>query len=691
MKQGLYAEQVRHLYRLSRAGYLGTLINASILTFALWNVVGNMALAGWFTAVLAITLGRYLLYRAYLSVPAADAAARLWANRFFSGATAMGCMWGVLGAVLFPYDSIPHQFLVIFVIGGMAMSAAVVLAPVKHVFYGFVFPALVPLIVTLFLQSDPLQILMGTLAVVFTVVILALAAEMKENVLASTRIKFENTDLIVRLQAANQQVQQANERLEGRVALQERAQEALRQASQKFQALFNASPLAMVVRDANGLIERWNPAAERMFGWSEAEVLGKKVPWYPPGREEEGDRYRNMILRSESFSDVEAVRLRKNGTPLTISFSGAPIHDEKGNAVGVMVIVADITLRKRFELRQELQTAITRLLAESHTVEEAMVNVIRTMCEKLDWTCGARWALDEQDNQLHCTEAWGTDSPAVQQFLVETRPMLSPPTLTKKAGVVRRVWDSAVPVWVTDVLEDPQFRRGSAAREAGLRTALGFPVVIGEKFYGVMEFFAPEVRLADPGLMEFTKQLGSQIGQFIARKQAEQNLQFVATHDALTSLPNRTMFSDRLSQALAQAQRYNRRLALLFVDLDGFKKVNDTLGHAAGDILLKEIAARLRSCLREGDVIGRIGGDEFVVLVEEVGELEQLALVARKILEKVKQPVVVRGQGCQVTASVGISAYPQNGKDSPTLLRNADSAMYRAKEQGKNRFEFYSV
>jgi diguanylate cyclase (GGDEF)-like protein len=151
------------------------------------------------------------------------------------------------------------------------------------------------------------------------------------------------------------------------------------------------------------------------------------------------------------------------------------------------------------------------------------------------------------------------------------------------------------------------------------------------------------------------------------------------------------MFGERLSQALAQARRYNRRLALLFVDLDGFKVVNDTFGHDAGDVLLREIAGRLRACLREGDVIGRIGGDEFVVLIEEFNDAERLALVAQKILETVARPVMVRGQECQVTSSVGISAYPQDGKDSQALLRSADSAMYRAKEQGKNRFQFYSV
>ena len=688
----IYAEQVRHLYRLSRIGYLATPINAGIMTFALWDAVHNAGLAGWFAAVIAITLGRYFLYRAYLAAPTSDLAARSWTHRFFSGATAMGCMWGILGAALFPHDSVPHQFLVIFVIGGMVMSAAVVLAPVTRVFHGFMLPALVPLIAILFMQSDTLHVLMGTLAAVFMGVVLAIAAHMKENVLASIRVKFENADLVARLQSANQQVQQSNQQLESKIGSQQRVQEALRQESQKFAALINASPLAIVVRDANGLVERWNPAAERMFGWTEAEVLGGRVPWYPLGKEEESERYRSRILRGEVFSDVEAVRLRKDGTPLNVSLSGAPIHDDKGDAVGVLVMIADITARKRFELRQELQTAVTRLLAESRTVEEALVKVIRTMCEKLGWACGARWVLGKHENVLRTAEVWGIDAPAVQEFAAESWGMRNrlEANPANETSVVRRVWRSAAPVWVSNIQDNPKSRRRAAARRAGLHTALGFPVVMHEDFYGVMEFFSPDVRPPDDELMEFARQLGSQIGQFIARKDAEQGLQFVATHDALTGLPNRTMFGDRLSQALAQAQRYRRRLALLFVDLDGFKVINDTLGHGAGDVFLREIAVRLRSGLREGDVIGRIGGDEFVVLIEEFGEIEQVAEVARKIVQTVAQPVMVQGHECRVTASVGISAYPQDGKDSQALLKCADSAMYRAKEQGKSRFQFYS-
>ncbi|HET9663591.1 MAG TPA: diguanylate cyclase [Burkholderiales bacterium] len=651
-----YAEQVRHLYRLSPAGYLGTLVNASIVMYALWDVVDNAALTGWFIAVMAITGGRYLLYRAYGEAATAETQPRLWANLFFAGATAMGCMWGVLGTALFPHQSMPHQFLVIFVIGGMVMSAAGVLSTVKRIFYGFTLPAVLPLTMMLFAQGQTVHVVMGMLVVVYTVVILAFAAEMRSNVLASTRI-----------------------------------QEDLRQATQKLQALVNASPLAIIVADAAGRIERWNPAAERIFGWNEAEVLNRAVPWYPAGKEQEGSLYRDAIMRGEPFSNVEAVRLRKDGTPLTVSLSGAPIFDDGGAAVGVMVIAADITARKRFETRQALQNAITGLLAEPRTtVEEALTRVIQVFCEKVGWACGSRRVLDPESGSMRCAEAWGNGDPAVMQFVAETRKLLTPST-SSHVGVTRRVWDSGKPMWITDVLADGTLKRGAAARKAGLRTALAFPIMIGDQFYGVMEYFAPAVWSPDEGLTDFAGQLGVQIGQFIARRQAESELRFVATHDTLTALPNRAMFGERLSQALAQARRYNRRVAVLFVDLDGFKEVNDTNGHDVGDALLKEIAVRLRGCLREGDVIGRIGGDEFVVLIEEFDDVGRLTLIAPKILDTVARPVTVRGQECRVTSSVGISAYPQDGRDSQTLLRNADSAMYRAKELGKNRFVLYSL
>src|SRR5205823_10332005 len=216
------------------------------------------------------------------------------------------------------------------------------------------------------------------------------------------------------------------------------------------------------------------------------------------------------------------------------------------------------------------------------------------------------------------------------------------------------------------------------------------PIMVGGEFYGVMEFFARDVRQPDETVMQVAQTVSSHIAQFIARKQAERNLQFVASHDALTGLFNRSMFGQRLQQALAQAHRHDRRLAVLFIDLDGFKRVNDLLGHDAGDVLLTELANRLRECMRESDTLGRMGGDEFVVLIEGYEEESQLLEVARKILETVDQPFLLRNGEHRVTASIGIGAYPQDGEDAAELLKNADIAMYRAKDQGKNQYQFHS-
>ena len=174
------------------------------------------------------------------------------------------------------------------------------------------------------------------------------------------------------------------------------------------------------------------------------------------------------------------------------------------------------------------------------------------------------------------------------------------------------------------------------------------------------------------------------------RKRAEAKIQYLATHDGLTALPNRAMFGQLLSHALRSAKRYERKFAVLFIDLDRFKLVNDTLGHEAGDVLLKEMARRLKECLRASDVIARLGGDEFVVLVQEVNEAEQVTAVARKILAAAIKPMDILGHEIRVTASIGISVYPGDAEDEQSLMKNADVAMYLAKEEGKNNFQFYS-
>ncbi|HEY2324251.1 MAG TPA: EAL domain-containing protein [Thermoanaerobaculia bacterium] len=171
------------------------------------------------------------------------------------------------------------------------------------------------------------------------------------------------------------------------------------------------------------------------------------------------------------------------------------------------------------------------------------------------------------------------------------------------------------------------------------------------------------------------------------RKRAEEQIEFHAYHDVLTHLPNRRLFTDRLALGINRARRNGRSLAVMFIDLDHFKSVNDTLGHTAGDELLLEMSARLRECIREDDTVARLGGDEFTIILSDLRHPEDAAHVAQKILETVQQPMTISGMPIELSASIGIALYPVDGFDVETLLRNADSAMYRAKESGRNNYQ----
>jgi diguanylate cyclase (GGDEF)-like protein/PAS domain S-box-containing protein len=183
----------------------------------------------------------------------------------------------------------------------------------------------------------------------------------------------------------------------------------------------------------------------------------------------------------------------------------------------------------------------------------------------------------------------------------------------------------------------------------------------------------------------------SVVEDITARKVAEERVQYLATHDGLTGLPNRAMFVQLVSLASENAKRRQSKIAVLFVDLDRFKVVNDTLGHEAGDILLREMASRFRECLRGGDVVARLGGDEFVVLLHDVSDQAQVGAVARHLLSAIMRPIEIQGQECRVTASIGICLHPEVGQDEQAAIKNADLAMYAAKEKGKNNFQFYSA
>ena len=175
----------------------------------------------------------------------------------------------------------------------------------------------------------------------------------------------------------------------------------------------------------------------------------------------------------------------------------------------------------------------------------------------------------------------------------------------------------------------------------------------------------------------------------IVSRERRLQLLHLAEHDALTELPNRLLLSDRLTRSIALSRRYDRRLAVLFIDCDKFKHINDTLGHAIGDQVLRSIAKRLTACVRESDTVSRHGGDEFLILLSEVDHADDAGLIAEKIVQSVSEPHHIAGHELQLTVSVGVSLYPEDGQDAQSLIMHADAAMYHAKKSGRNRVGFY--
>lgn len=363
-----------------------------------------------------------------------------------------------------------------------------------------------------------------------------------------------------------------------------------------------------------------------------------------------------------------------------------PLLTTDGEIIGTVGISRDVTEEKDATTRRNMSHAVTQVLSESLTLTEAMPRVIHTMCEAMGWAYGARWTLDEKSHQLQRAEYWCEFEP---EFDDADRECWFKADTTQTGRLLRRTLIEKSASWLNNLNGDQPFRRKPSAVKFGWNSAYAFPIRIGGDVVGIMEFFGATMSKPDEPLLQTAISIGSQIGQFIQRKQAEDKLNFLARFDAVTDLPNRYLFTDRLGQMLAQAQRNGWSIGVLFVDLDRFKAVNDTYGHAAGDDLLRQAAARMQACVRSSDTVGRLSGDEFAIMLSNLAKTEDAGMVAQKIVESLSTPFDLNGQQAYISASIGIALYPSDGDKPNTLLKNADTAMYRAKSLGRNGYQFY--
>ena len=331
--------------------------------------------------------------------------------------------------------------------------------------------------------------------------------------------------------------------------------------------------------------------------------------------------HREAMQSHQPFRDFEFGRRDPQGEERHLSISGEPVFDEAGRFTGYRGIGKDITARKRDERLLSLEHAVARSLADSDSAEAALVAVMSTICRSEGWDCAGYFALDESGRAMRMRTAWSRGSPAIERYIEGSRGIV----LRPGEGLVGRAWQQGERLWVPDIAMDLRLEMQGLAAEAGLHGALILPVLSAGRVVGVFAFMSSRVREPDERLLQCMTVLGSLLGQFQQRTEAEhrrakheQRLAFLAQFDALTGLPNRALLSDRFTQMIVQAGRHESLLGVLFIDLDHFKHVNDTLGHAGGDALLKEAARRLQECVRPGDTVARISGDEFAVLLGDL-------------------------------------------------------------------------
>jgi diguanylate cyclase (GGDEF)-like protein/PAS domain S-box-containing protein len=444
-------------------------------------------------------------------------------------------------------------------------------------------------------------------------------------------------------------------------------EEELRASELRKALILDSASDCILTVDHEGRILEFNTAARRTFGYSRAEVLGRNVSdvVVPPAlRDGLRRRLRDFVSSGES-PDLgrhrEVLAMRADGTTFPVEVLIVPAY-VKGRLL-LTAYVKDLTERQRARRLGEVRHRATYLLTEALSLAEAGPDLLGTLAEGLECETTRLWLSEGEPPSLTLAGSSNSGNGSRGKRLDES--------------VAREAIRRGEPVWVEHVDQSPG---GSA---------IGVPVRGGGELLGVLEARCAKPRPRQEEWVEALADIASQLGLFLKRQRAEADLQRLARYDSLTGLPNRTFFLDTLERTLSRAAHRRTRAALVFLDLDGFKAINDRLGHPAGDTVLQAMADRLRAGTRSSDLVARMGGDEFTVLVQDLARPDDAALVARGLLERLQRPLAVVDEEIALSASAGISVFPEDGGDALTLLRHADLAMYRAKQEGKNNYRFF--
>jgi diguanylate cyclase (GGDEF)-like protein/PAS domain S-box-containing protein len=427
------------------------------------------------------------------------------------------------------------------------------------------------------------------------------------------------------------------------------ALERLRESEERFYSTVEQAAIGIAHVDNKGRFIHVNRQLCELLGYTEQELLGLTV-WeisHPDDVHVTDEAIVRLRAGKIKSFKLEKRYLHKDGTPIWISLNVSAKRGPDGAYLHEISIMEDISARKQAEQALRDSEARFRSLTELSS----------------DWY----W---EMDADYRFVRFEGRD----REFINNLR----------KEYLGKRGWETEVDMegdegesnLMMELMDDRKSFRDIVGKRRLPDGSVRYSSVSGEPLYDENGGFT--------GYRGLSRDITEQ-------KQAEQKIRYLATHDGMTGLVNREMFNQLINLAIEPARRYGRRLAVLFLDLDGFKEINDSFGHEFGDRMLIVVAQRLKGCMRSSDVVARLGGDEFVVLIPELKDVIQLNMIAANILSVIAKPEEIMGSQCKVTASIGISIFPMDAHNVSSLMKNADLAMYRAKQKGKNNFHINST
>ncbi|HYD79587.1 MAG TPA: EAL domain-containing protein [Paucimonas sp.] len=463
----------------------------------------------------------------------------------------------------------------------------------------------------------------------------------------------------------------------------------LRSSDELFTALIENAFDIIIIVNMDGMICYANPSVERVLGYRPSDLVGEKLPALV---------HPNDVSKVETF--LERVKSGDPGIlrdPLQIETRVRHKNEswrvlesvlktlDTPSVMGIVVNSRDISDRKLAEALRVGQNRVLEMIAADAPLPDILGSLAQMIELQSEGMLCSIVLLDEDGTHvLHGA------APSLPQDFVDA---IDGEVVDPRGGSCGNALFRGEQVVITDIQSDPLWEdyRELADRH-GLRVCWSTPIISRQgRPLGSFAMYYREMR--EPSRFEKRLiEIGTRIaGIAIERKQAELHIRFMAHHDELTGLPNRTKLHADLAHVIEQAGRDRHMAALLFIDLDRFKHVNDSLGHEIGDRLLQAVAGRLQHCLRTGDSVARLGGDEFVICLPKLHGSNEARVVANKVLDALSQVFVVDGNELQIGSSVGISLYPGDGQDVDTLLRAADAAMYHAKENGRGHYQFFSL